>query len=158
LSVFIGVDPGLNGALAAIGGEHEPQVHDCPTLQSGTGTRREYDVGGMRDLLDMLIANVNIGRVVVEIPAPIPKFGVMTARSLGEALGIWRALLVDVPHVFVSPSVWKKDMGLAGKGKQGAVALALREFPSLAEDLRLKRHVDRAEAVLLAEWGRRAYG
>ena len=38
-------------AIAAIGGEHGPVVHDGPTLQSGTGTRREYDVGGMRALL-----------------------------------------------------------------------------------------------------------
>jgi crossover junction endodeoxyribonuclease RuvC len=158
VSVFIGIDPGLNGALAAIGGEHGPQVHDCPTLQSGAGTRHEYDVGAMRDLLDTLTANVSIGRVVVELPAPIPHFGVVTARSIGEAIGIWRTLLVDLPHTFVSPSVWKKGLGLAGKGKEGAVALALREFPSLAEDLRLKRHVDRAEALLLCEWGRRTYG
>lgn len=50
----------------------------------------------------------------------------------------------------------KKEM-LAGRGKEKDASRlrALELFPHLQEELKLKKHHNRADALLIAEWGRR---
>jgi crossover junction endodeoxyribonuclease RuvC len=47
-------------------------------------------------------------------------------------------------------------MGLQGKNKDASRAMAMRLWPGLREQLELKKHDGRAEALLLAEYLRRA--
>tara|TARA_R100001143_G_scaffold61314_1_gene61861 strand:+ start:428 stop:892 length:465 start_codon:yes stop_codon:yes gene_type:complete len=149
-----GVDPGLDGACAIIGAPSVTRVEDCPVLKSGSGSRREYD---LIDLERWAHAFTECAFVVIEDPPPIPRFGVVTARSLGEAIGIWKAILSEkrVRHMFVAPSKWKADMGLRGKGKEASLKLARQLFPEAIPDLMRKKDDGRAEALLLAEWARK---
>ena len=154
-----GIDPGLDGACAIIGAPSGTRVEDCPVLKSGSGSRREYDLLALEQWAQAFadVTDVYGGLVAIEDPPPIPRFGVVTARSLGEAMGIWKALLADkrVRHTFVSPSKWKTDMGLRGKGKEASLKLARQLFPEAIPELARKKDDGRAEALLLAEWARK---
>jgi hypothetical protein len=70
---------------------------------------------------------------------------------------MWPLFLMSKRYVLLEPrpSVWKKEMKLVGTGKDTSLALAQKLFPKA--DLRLKKHHDRAEALLLASWARRQY-
>jgi hypothetical protein len=51
----------------------------------------------------------------------------------------------------VTPVVWKKALKLpGGKNKKPALRLARETFPNV--DLRLEKHHNRAEALLIALW------
>ena len=73
-------------------------------------------------------------------------------RGYGVWLGIVAAL--SVPVEFVTPQCWKKYYNL-GPDKEASRAAALQLFPSQANELKLKKHHGRAEALLLAEFLRR---
>jgi len=63
--------------------------------------------------------------------------------------------VLGIPFTFVSPSVWKRAMGLNGTDKEFARTRAKHFFPT-AELHRVKDH-NRAEALLIAAYGRGKY-
>ena len=71
--------------------------------------------------------------------------------SLGDSFGCARAVVAACRFelVYVTPAQWKKHFSL-GSDKELARALAVRAFPQAP--LTLKRHADRAEALLMARW------
>jgi crossover junction endodeoxyribonuclease RuvC len=90
---------------------------------------------------------------VVERVASMPKQGVASTFKFGMATGIIHGVLAacDVPVHLVTPSVWKRGMGLIGADKEASRALALRLFPQVTG---LDRKMDhgRAEALLMGHW------
>ena len=76
--------------------------------------------------------------------------------SFGRGLGLWEGLIVAMRlrYQLVAPQRWQKTMldGMS-KGKGASLAVAKRLFPSV-ELSRVKDH-GRADALLLAEFGRR---
>jgi len=155
--IFIGIDAGLTGAVASIspGGA---LVFDIPTTK--IGTRSDYNLGGMASMLATLTSGLVDCVVVLEHVQPMPKNGSIAAFSLGSGFGIWRGIIASqgLRLELVRPQVWKKSM-LEGRGKDKGVSLqrARELFPTLCDDLtRVKDH-GRAEALLLAEYGRRRF-
>jgi crossover junction endodeoxyribonuclease RuvC len=67
-------------------------------------------------------------------------------------VGLLAAL--QIAYTTVRPAIWKRALGL-GKDKEAARLRAMQLFP--AADLRRKKDHGRAEALLLAWWGRQ-YG
>ncbi len=55
----------------------------------------------------------------------------------------------------VAPHVWKKAMKLVGKDKDDSRLMATNRWPAFAASFRRKMDNDRAEAALIAEYGRR---
>ena len=86
--------------------------------------------------------------------------GVTSAFNFGYVNGllVMAATIYFDKVVFVTPMKWKKDLGLTESGleykqkKDKARLFAIELFPQAAKDLRLKKHNDRAEALLLTEW------
>lgn len=68
----------------------------------------------------------------------------------GSILGVLQATLISM--VLVTPAVWKRSYGL-GKDKHASLHKARLMWPRA--DLRLAKHEGRAEALLIAEYGRR---
>jgi crossover junction endodeoxyribonuclease RuvC len=70
-------------------------------------------------------------------------------------MGIWLGVMaaLRMPYTPVRPVVWKKAFSL-GKDKEASRLRAQQLFPSA--DLRRKRDHGRAEALLLAWYGRQA--
>lgn len=72
-------------------------------------------------------------------------------ESLGVVLGVLGAL--QLPIEWVVPHVWKRRAGLRGKDKDAARTLAMQRHPEVADNLKLKKNVGRAEAILIATFG-----
>lgn len=76
----------------------------------------------------------------------------------GQIQGILISLaaVYGVSYEIPNPQVWKRQM-MPGEArdKDAARQKAIQLFPSVAEDLKRKKDHNRAEALLLAEWGRR---
>ncbi len=91
---------------------------------------------------------------ILEESQPMPGQGVKSMFTIGLGFGAWLALLaaLEIPYERVRPTVWKRALKLPGKDKEAARLKAQQLFPSA--DLQLKKHHGRAEALLLADFGR----
>jgi crossover junction endodeoxyribonuclease RuvC len=159
--IYIGIDPGLSGAVAVLddqGGICDPFVFDTPTvLVEGEKTKRKYLVPAMAALLRPYSRNP-YALAVLENVHSMPKQGVASSFCFGEGKGMWEGILaaLEIPTELVSPQRWKKEiMADQGKEKSAARFKAMSLFPSLADQLKLVKHDGRAEALLMAEYGRR---
>lgn len=154
--VYIGIDPGLDGAVAHIDSEGNASVFDTPTFN--VEGKRKYNAIGMAALLVQTHAHPSIVLVVLESVHSMPKQGVASSFCFGEGLGIWKGIIAanGMSLELPSPQRWKKTiLADQGKDKDASRYKAIQIFPALAEQLKLKKHDGRAEALLLAEYGRR---
>ena len=142
---FIGVDVGKGGAIAVI--------HADNTVASSVFSEEEY-----RDIIFRLRGNAF---AVVEDVHAMPKQGVTSMFNFGYNKGWIMGLLYanGVHTQLVSPQRWKKAFSLDGDKKK-SVDCARRLFPgvSLFATPRCKKpHDGIAEALLMAEYGRRIF-
>jgi hypothetical protein len=156
----LGIDPGLDGALAVLdlhqGGRilHLTTVTPTPTLDITVRKkkRRDYDVPGMWHLVEEAAypANVTVAMVGLEHQGPRPKEGVVSSYRTGHGYGLWRALVVaaQLPMTIVQPVVWRREFGLLRAGKQASIKAAVEGFPEYPSSL--TRHHGAADAILIA--------
>ena len=149
MSVVIGIDPGLSGAIAILDAKDwSLVVHDMPTLRTGVGSKRELDLLALTSLLPL-----NVRQTVVEKVHAMPGQGVTSMFNFGMGYGALLGLIAafEHPHSKVTPQRWKKDMGVTAS-KDGARARASELMPLCSEAWKLKNHDGRAEAALIAFW------
>ena len=163
--VYIGIDPGLDGAIAAITSHQKGLVIiDTPTVK--VGKKREMDAKQAASILKSLrVPKGNKDWSVAKQPQVIcalekvhsmPKQGVASTFTFGKGYGIWLGLLTafQIPPELVTPQAWKKLMLSGGSKEKGASILRVQQlFPGA--DVHLKKHDGRADALLLAEYIRR---
>lgn len=155
---ILGVDPGAGGALALLDGPLL-RIADMPTfvVSRGKAAKAEVDVRALFDLL----AGWGPDVCYFEQVSGIPGQAAGAAFNFGRAAGLAEAAAKSTParFVFVPPATWKRKLGLLGGGKpeakDAARALATNLFPASAAEFRRKKDADRAEAALIAEYGRR---
>ncbi len=156
----LGIDPGVSGAWALLredGGF--VQVWDAPA-----------NVQDMRDLIVVVLQEAvkesftgGLRAHIEEAQAMPPRAkpgqpqrfqGAVSAFNYGRGFGhIEGALaMARIPMVLVRASSWKKAMGVTAD-KEQARAMARRLWPTAP--LERKKDHGRAEALLIAEWGRR---
>jgi crossover junction endodeoxyribonuclease RuvC len=157
MKIYIGIDPGLSGAIAVID-EHGKVVslNDTPTLavKKGKGTKHVYVESAMATLLEGGLRHDSI--VILENVHAFPGQGVTSMFSLGVGVGIWRGIIaaLKLPVEFVEPAVWKRAMGIpTGSDKSVSIVHAAQLFPGA--DLKRKKDHGRADALLIAEYSRR---
>ena len=161
--IYIGIDPGLSGAVGIICDNPnmvlQVTVQDTPTvLVEGEKTRRKYLVPAMANILSGFKDSGEGVLAILENVHSMPKQGVASSFCFGEGKGMWEGILAayQIPTELVSPQRWKKAiMADQGKEKSAARFKAMALFPSMAEHLKLVKHDGRAEALLMAEYGRR---
>jgi hypothetical protein len=151
---ILGVDPGGSGALALIGLEREVLLADMPVflVKRGKSAKAELDTHHLIDLLDRWAPDV----CYFEQVGGIPGQSASAAFNFGRIAGACEALVKasGAQFNFVTPATWKRAMGVSGD-KDEARAKATNLFPANASDFRRKKDDGRAEAALLAEYGRR---
>jgi crossover junction endodeoxyribonuclease RuvC len=162
--IYLGIDPGLDGAVAAISGnpgDLPPWIVALDTPTAKDGTKRRYLVADMRQMLVKLLGGTN-GAALCDAYAAIervhsmPKQGVASSFTFGEGFGLWQGVLtgLGIPFDLVTPQRWKKTLlDGASKEKDASRIRAQQLFPTV--DLKLKKHHGRADALLIAEWRRR---
>lgn len=149
---FVGIDPGKHGAVAFIDSKGKLlEVLPAPLIG------KEYDIGHMHTMLDAY--NSYEVFVVIERAQTMPKQGVVSCFSFGEGFGIWKGILTSLrmPYQIVHARVWAKEMlkGAPGEGKERGIHMAKRLFPNWRP--KLKKELQYADSLLLAEFARRIY-
>ena len=161
MTVIVGIDPGIEGAVAcldfnAAGTVLGCNVWDMPTLRHKVGQqmRRRVDPGAMWAIAQHV---AQADAYIFEDPNARPTDGVVQAFSFGYGCGVVQASLhaagaaFDVPMLFVKPSTWKKAMRLSSDKRQ-SVAMIRTMLPQWAHLFPTAKD-GRAEAALLAVYG-----
>jgi crossover junction endodeoxyribonuclease RuvC len=152
--IYIGIDCGLDGALAVIDGE-QFHVWDTPT---GKLTKREYIAHEMSALLQAYRVDAfRQSCAYIEAVSGRPGQGTASARSIGFGQGVWIGILAahGIPFQIVQPTAWKREFGLLKADKNGSRLRAQQLFPQAADRLQRVKDDGRAEALLIAEFARR---
>lgn len=157
---FIGIDPGLSGALAL----YDPasgslDVRDMPVFvvpkAGGSGKRTELDVFGIAAIIDEW--SVLRLRAYVEQVGATPQMGVTSAFSFGGSY--WAARMACAAHFIptetVAPQRWKRALNVkGGADKTDAVrARASALLPQHSAFWTRAKDDGRAEAALIALYG-----
>jgi len=144
MTVVLGIDP---GSVSAAWGLLSPeQGYSCGDVPVANGM---IDASGFADIIVKSKASL----AVIEKVNAFPKQGVSSSFRFGMGTGIIHGVIAALgfQRIEVAPSVWKRHYHL-GASKEAARALALKRFPAVAQYLRHKHDVGRAEALLIALW------
>ena len=153
------VDPGKDGFFATLTDAGDVQTWAMPTLNTGKGTKREYDKPAMKRLF---VENfLDCDMFVLEKQQSMPGQGNVSMFTTGRGYGMLEAFCVayELPHVIVHPRSWKKvicrDIA-APDPKKKSILTAQRLFPKV--DLKktprcTTYHDGKADALLLAFYG-----
>jgi len=174
---IISVDCGNTGAIASYYNGNRI-IHDMPTFKKKAGRKRvaegkykgkmidklktEYDIPEVVNIITSLnhgdFAAIMPLVAVVESIHAHPGQGVTSMFAMGQGYGIIRGIIaaLDIPIYLVSPQKWKGHFGLLKQDKDAARIKAIELFPELADQLNLKKHHGRADALLIGEWYRLA--
>lgn len=152
--MYLGIDPGLSGAIAAILPDGL-EFYDMPTFQIKGKTHLDY--AGLAYILRRYAIQSDC-MVAIELVGAMPGQGVSSMFKFGQCYGAALATLatLKIPYQTVTPPVWKRTFRLIGEDKDASRARALELFPSAAEHLKRKKDHGRADALLLAEYIRRS--
>ena len=146
LAVYIGIDPGASGGIAAVT-EHGAILHMAATPETPRG------------VLDVL-RGIGATFAVIEKVWATPGMGVTSAFSFGGSYhGLLMALAaVEIPFDAVAAARWQKEMGTRQAGRKGLEKAKDKNINKRrAQELFPDRTVTHAtaDALLLAEYCRR---
>jgi len=163
--IVIGIDPGVDGGLAALQPGSAtwvpPVVIRMPTITVlvGKGKKRRLDGAAIKTFLYLFESETEERTVVLEKVHSMPRQGVASSFAFGETFGFLKGMcaMADIPLELVTPQEWKKEiLGGTNRDKGASILRAHQLFPSAATQI--GKHDGMAEALLLAEYGRRRIG
>ena len=156
MRLIIGVDPGVHGALAVMGSEGQIVcMIDMPVVEIKVGKSMKLRVSP--ELLAYEMARYSgTADCWLEQVTAMPGQGVSSMFSFGESFGIVKGVMAGrgINLNLVTPAKWKKAMNL-NAGKDGSRAMAIQMWPERADLFKRVKDDGRAEAALIAEFGRR---
>jgi crossover junction endodeoxyribonuclease RuvC len=154
---FAGIDPGKTGALAILHPDNSVEFFDVPRV-----TLRGKDVPAYADWQMIWGTALGLGAVdkaVIEDVAARPGQGVSSMFKFGRTLGFAHAIVLGIrprPAIeFATPAQWKSKLGLLNSSKGASREKAVNLFPSAESRLTRVKDDGRAEALLLAYYGRK---
>jgi crossover junction endodeoxyribonuclease RuvC len=153
--IVAGIDPGKTGALSILYPDRTVQSYDVPLQKKGKKELPSWNQW-QRQWAGALEFSAP-AMIVVELVAARPGQGVTSMFNFGRTLGFVHALAaaVDCPVHFVTPSVWNREFGLIGADKNASREKFRELFPASAKLVARVKDGGRAEAALIAEYGRR---
>jgi crossover junction endodeoxyribonuclease RuvC len=151
----IGIDPGLSGAIAVLT-DDSLQIHDMPvmTVDRNGKAKRQVSANELAELL-----NLYAGKdchVYVERVSAMAGQGVTSVFSFGRSFGMIEGILaaLKMPVTFVAPATWTRAIGRS-PGKDASRARAMELFPEHQDLFKRVKDDGRADAALIAHWGRK---
>jgi hypothetical protein len=156
IKYYIGIDPGLNGGIVILDGNHNI-IEKSIMLVLGK-TKKEYDISG---LYDLLYKYKNNSYVILEKQQPQFRDGKKQAFKTGFGYGILQTLLVSlkIPHQIIAAKTWQKKIfeGLdTTDTKLASIMFCKRKWPNedWAPTLRaVKCHDGLTDAACIALYG-----
>ena len=146
---ILGVDPGLQGALATWDGKIL-KVFDVPIVKA-RGRGNEINLPALADVIHSLAP---FDEAYVERNSIRPNEGISSAQKNGLVAGILLGCIV-MCCLYINrptPTFWKRAMKLT-KEKEYSRTRAIEEFPDYHYLFARKKDHGRAEAALLAQYG-----
>ena len=157
--IIVGIDPGITGAVAFIKlPSGVVEIYDTPTaeIKKGKSKKNEYLPYQMAKLLKNP-ANTELWYIFIEKVHSMPGQGVASMFNFGRGFGLWEGIAagLGLPINYVTPQAWKKEVMTFAGDKDQARIRAQELFPECSSLLSRKRDIGRADALLIAEYGRR---
>ncbi len=159
---FIGIDPGITGALVCIDEKGNIRKKDVMPVMK-VGTKNKLDPHAITQWFKDCFTEEEIRIVAIEEQHAMHKQGVTSTFSTGRGYGILEGIVaaLDLPYELIRAVDWQKEMfrGLPkGKTKELSVRVAKQLYPK--EDFRKSDkckiiHDGLSDACLLAEFIRR---
>lgn len=153
--IYVGVDPGLTGAIAFLQADRHGQVadmevYDIPTFKISRNDRNNTHQLNLHVTQTLFRRPVAYG--VIEQVNSMPKQGIASAFTFGRVYGQLEAMVAGagIPYELIQPQQWKTRFKLNGKDKDASREKATRLFPMAAERFARSKDDGRAEAALLA--------
>ena len=156
--IYLGIDPGISGAIAIISETGKQAVFDFE------------DEAVIQKLKDVDIQSWMIkATALVELVHAHPKQGVKSTFAFGKNFGQWigRLEALSIPFNFIDPRRWQNVMFgstpkqyMVRKGKKVmdtksmSLTTARQMFPAMSARLMRKKDNGRADALLIAEYCR----
>ena len=146
-TVFIGIDPGKKGGIAAI------------DVDNDFSFTEPYSNEALITLLESVSKNNREAVCCLEKVGARPGQGVVSMFSFGQSVGYIKGVLeaFRIPYQEITPQKWKGEFGLNSE-KAASAEVCRKLFPdiSLLETPKCKKpHDGMAEALLMAEYARR---
>jgi len=153
---FVGIDPGVNGAVSILRSNGTPLASfEVPVLMDKH--KRSINV---RALVTKLrnYTGVSSALCCIERVHAMPKQGVSSTFSFGRSFGQLEAIAyaMDWSVLSVRPKEWQQMFLRFASGsdtKEKSRQVATNLFPNV--DLSLKKHHNKADSLLIAEYGRK---
>ena len=152
----IGIDPGVEGAIAMVYDTKLPELWDLEV--TSIGATKQISPQG---LIDILVAWGDIDAIFMEDNRANGSNGALANFSMGLSMGVVTGVAAALARPFhrVKPKEWQAQFGLSNvrlvERKNAHRQRARELFPSMDTSLNLIKHHNRADALLIAEYGRR---
>lgn len=159
---YIGIDPGLTGALAVYmpplpitGAAPYIEVFDTPVHE--IDGKKQLDNYRLGTIINLWARSHQVKVAMIERVHSMPDQGVASSFNFGDSYGAVKQAVAStgLPMKLISPASWKAILGLRGgkENKDMSRQLASRLFPVHSHLWARKKDDGRAEAVLLAYYG-----
>lgn len=158
--VILGIDLGLDGAIARVVPNGTTEITDMPTFTlPGKGmVKRAIAPVELMAAVRRLVAPGEKALAIVEQVHTFPGRvnSPQSGGSLMETKGCVRAVLAlaGIEVHWVDPQTWKSMYGL-GSSKDASLGIARTLYPEMEPMLKRAKDHNRGEALLLAHWGLR---
>ena len=151
--LIYGIDPGFTGAITLYWPKTgDIEVHDMPTMMNAKGK----PILNHHGILSILEPEGDGERVAwIEQVGAMPRQGVSSVWRFGEQVGALHMALAatNTPMRLVTPAKWKSYFGL-NRDKGVSRGMAMQRFPEFAEKFKRVKDDGRAEATLIALYGK----
>lgn len=154
-AVIAGIDPGKTGALSIVYPDGFVECYDVPVVKLKGKTVPAWS--NWFDVWQSALGIADVKLVVIEDVASRPGQGVTSMFSFGRSLGFVHAIAAAerCSVQFVSPSTWKGKLGLLNSSKGASREKATMLYPKARGLMDRVKDDGRAEAILLAHYGRK---
>lgn len=153
--IVAGIDPGSTGALAILYPDGTAEFFDVLMIKVKNKPKPAWQ--DWQRSWSAALDFAGVDRIIIENVFARPGQGVASMFTFGRTLGFAHSIAVasGAAIQFVTPGVWKGKLGLLNSGKGASREACVNLYPSTAPKLDRVKDDGRAEAVLIAHYGKK---
>ena len=155
--IYVGIDPGLSGAVAVIYPDGTVDLLDTPVMATSKKSGKSKNDYLPYEMSALLKDIPRPCKVFIEKVHAMPGQGSTSMFRFGYGCGLWEGIIaaLGLSLTKITPQAWKKELMQGMKDKDAARIRAQELFPDCVGELSRKKDCGRADALLIAEYGRR---
>lgn len=153
--IVAGMDPGKSGAMAIVYPDGSVHFFDVPRIKLKGKDKPAW--GDWSRSWTAALDFAGVGLVVIEEVSARPGQGVTSMFTFGRTLGFAHGIAIASGAAVqtVTPGVWKTKLGLLNSSKGASRERCRALYPTTVGQLERVKDDGRAEAALIAHYGRR---